>query len=694
MRKNLLIVATIFAALLFSSCEGGNKPSGRGENHSENGMYIGITGFNKYCYLYGSPTHRYWSLTNDNAYEFTSFVNSLSFSDANGDVINGTVLYYAIDNTLTYLEHCSFPEKLQNISIITFTDGLDQGSSARDREDGNNAYANNTNTYKEAINKKIQNLKINGVAIDAYAIGLRGSDIPNSQDVLALFNENLVKLSSKPENAMEVSSMSEVNAKFRTIAESLYKSSITTTFKVVIPEPGDDNMPERFTLDLPDNAATPDASKVYIEGNYDKVNRALKNIKYVGCMSSSGSVVKQEEYQGDILFSFENFTDEKGEQIDATKMNVRQWNIYAGTSTWIANIEFSKQRQPKPEIQRASAVAVLLLDCSSSLGADLAKVKAAANDFIKTLANGVGDTSGTSTPSDPTDPSTTDNSKHCWKLSYTYEGMQIETYQWGTEDEIKAGVAEARTEGIVMSYSLSAANDEYSCESMNSTEVDETYYIKHPWGTGADADWTWKQMEEQTDGTFIYVGLWGGVGANINTTASDASAAWFSASAISGASSLTIGDVVKFIYNPSSTSLSVAKVSSGSASTKAQVRFVKSGTNELVIALGIANSAEDALLAYHEFGTGTGTSEYYEIEAGTAYPYAYWLADGTDEEGWYGWSGSYQTYNFQAGKKYTYTLDSNSVSITLDGSANAPAKVIYTKQFSGTNLQQDKTNRK
>lgn len=72
-----------------------------------------------------------------------------------------------------------------------------------------------------------------------------------------------------------------------------------------------------------------------------------------------------------------------------------------------------------------------------------------------------------------------------------------------------------------------------------SEPVEQTYFIKHPWGGG---DWTWKQMEknedlrfalftvdgEKTDTIMGYkiIAPYGGTGVNINTAASDENATW------------------------------------------------------------------------------------------------------------------------------------------------------------------------
>lgn len=107
--------------------------------------------------------------------------------------------------------------------------------------------------------------------------------------------------------------------------------------------------------------------------------------------------------------------------------------------------------------------------------------------------------------------------------------------------------------------------------------------------------------------------------------------------------------------------------------TNAQIRFVKGVTNYPVLALGVKYEGE--LVAYYEFGNTTGTSEYFEIPAGMLNPVAYWEEEGDDAEGWYYWTEPY-TYTFEAGKKYTYTLEGENVSIVEDGANNAPAKRV------------------
>ena len=497
MKKHFFILMATITTLL-CACKG-NDPSNPGgtsnttktvnESHSDAGMYVGITSFSDNVKYYGSESSRYYSLSKSNSANFTSFIDGLSMGDA-------TVLYYAVDNNLRYIENCQFPNDLTSVNIITFTDGLNQGSRALDKQDGNHSYAADDKTYVAEINRKIKSSIVGDQPINAYAIGIRGRDVQG--DAAKTFSDNLVQLSSNKENAMEVANMDEVSAKFKEIAESLYKKSESRTLCITIPMPSE-NEKERFTFD---DVAEATASKCYLEGVY--ADGALTNIKYVGCMSTSGSKVLETSAGGvKIKFEFENFIDNNGNSISTQKM--QQWHMEPSQTTWTRNSEFKPSEAIVTTEERKTAVVMLILDCSSSLGNDFAKVKSAASDFIKTLAGEV--TGGNDNPGGGNDP----------------------------------------------------GNDPGN----NPDPSSASYYIKHPWGTGLDADWSWQEMTQSGD-NYVYEGLWGGVGANINTEANDKGATWIDKSDISGASELSIGDDVKFTYNPNNNTLSATKTSSGS----------------------------------------------------------------------------------------------------------------------------------
>ena len=92
------------------------------------------------------------------------------------------------------------------------------------------------------------------------------------------------------------------------------------------------------------------------------------------------------------------------------------------------------------------------------------------------------------------------------------------------------------------------------------TPVEEKMYIKHPWGTGADADWSWQEMAKETYSVYeawVYEGKWGGVGCNIADNAEGKDAAWYPADKIQFLSpdelvlaAPAVGTDAKFVYIP------------------------------------------------------------------------------------------------------------------------------------------------
>lgn len=73
-----------------------------------------------------------------------------------------------------------------------------------------------------------------------------------------------------------------------------------------------------------------------------------------------------------------------------------------------------------------------------------------------------------------------------------------------------------------------------------------SYYIKHPWN---GEDWTW-QLMAQEDGSYTYIGVWNGIGANINTSADDNGSAWYPSEDIYGSEDVANGSTVTFVFTP------------------------------------------------------------------------------------------------------------------------------------------------
>lgn len=360
MKKHIFsvaILALVITLTTFTSCR---KPKTEDNTPAKEGLYLGIIGFNQELY-----TMPLGLLNQDTKHNFENFVDGLTMQD-------GTILYHAVNTGLNSLAKAKVPENLINVSVVTFTDGLDQGSIAL-------SDYNSSSEYLSAVNTRITNELIGGNHISAYSIGVRGSDM----DDIESFRNNLNKLSSDPaHNVFEVNNMSEASEKFAQIAQQLYNQS--TFYNVTLKLPvQDNNTLIRFTFDNVSNAA---ASQCYIEGTYIRNNglAQLTDIHYVGLECMSGYTITGASESIFNVFSFKNLTDLSGNQISTD--NVSQWKWNESTQNWNINSEFSQSHNTEIVNEYKSAMIMLVLDCSSSLSNDFTNMKTAANGFIETLS--------------------------------------------------------------------------------------------------------------------------------------------------------------------------------------------------------------------------------------------------------------------------------------------------------------------
>ncbi len=360
MKKHIFsvaILALVVTLTTFTSCR---KPKTEDNTPAKEGLYLGIIGFNQELY-----TMPLGLLNQDTKHNFENFVDGLTMQD-------GTILYHAVNTGLNSLAKAKVPENLINVSVVTFTDGLDQGSIAL-------SDYNSSSEYLSAVNTRITNELIGGNHISAYSIGVRGSDM----DDIESFRNNLNKLSSDPaHNVFEVNNMSEASEKFAQIAQQLYNQS--TFYNVTLKLPvQDNNTLIRFTFDNVSNAA---ASQCYIEGTYIRNNglAQLTDIHYVGLECMSGYTITGATESIFNVFSFKNLTDLSGNQISTD--NVSQWKWNESTQNWNINSEFSQSHNTEIVNEYKSAMIMLVLDCSSSLSNDFTNMKTAANGFIETLS--------------------------------------------------------------------------------------------------------------------------------------------------------------------------------------------------------------------------------------------------------------------------------------------------------------------
>lgn len=331
-------------------------------NGLEKGLYMGIIGFSGDLIDKGDMS----LLAPNTKSSFISFVNNLTTE-------KNTLLYYAVDKALDKLTTTLFPNNLSNVYLVTFTDGLDQGSLPAINYDPYTSKAQ----YRTYLDNRIKSTLVQGMPLTAYTIGIRGGDVTNVEE----FHNNLVSLASPEENAMEVTSMSEVNNRFQEIAEQLTSITQTQTMSIKFPML-DDGQKYRFTFD---NVSSATQSNCYIEGTLNVRNNTLNNVRYVGLTCSSGTSIQGTRNGLNISFDFVDLKDANGNSLSMDYVK----EYYLDGSYWQVNSEFDKGDDIKVTVERSSAAIMLVLDCSSSLqvGSDkFTEMKTHVKAFIETLA--------------------------------------------------------------------------------------------------------------------------------------------------------------------------------------------------------------------------------------------------------------------------------------------------------------------
>lgn len=381
----------------------------------DNGIYLGVTGFNQTLYEY--PVLQLNESTVDG---YRNFVDGLTMK-------NGTLLYYSVDKALNALQSTELPADISTAAIVTFTDGLDQGSMMMDVP-----YEDDM-AYLDALNQRIKTETVSDQPITAFSIGIRGKDVAD----IDMFRANLTKLASSSDNAMEVSSMSEVNAKFKEIAEKLSQSNYVQTINLKMPGLSNGTR-VRFTLD---NVNSANNSQIYIEGKFYLKEKSLEEVQYVGLTSTSGTTVKGTVDGIFVNFTFEGVHTDNNVLIKSEFTD--EWTYIASSGTWQINSEFDKTENSDIVTERSSAVIMLVLDCSSSLADDFVKAQTNAKDFINTLYQAVG---GTENPGEQEETiySTTpkDLTLAIWKDGTRYY-LTPEQYQ-------NANLANCQVEGLTI----------------------------------------------------------------------------------------------------------------------------------------------------------------------------------------------------------------------------------------------------
>ncbi len=391
----------------------------------EEGIYLGIIGFNND--LTKKPIKR---LTDANKSEFKSFINSLT-------QLNLTALYWADYSALDMMENFEISPDLQlkKVALVTFTDGLDNQSLSSD--DFNPGPYDSHADYLDAIHSMIMDEDgIHGQPVTAYSIGLKGADVTDE----AKF-ENTLEMLATEETGDEkyffrVSDMNEVGQLFADIAASLYSVSTTINVGVYIPGGYDNGQVIRYTFD---NVSAATSSNLYIEATYhcSGSSRTLENIKYEGFIPGASTISSSATGpNNELYFQFNDLKYSNGDPVSQSEI-ISKSRLWKQTSSgaWDGETEMNMAELP-PIIDedKSSALIMLVLDSTTSLGSDFARMQNEAKNFVEILVNG-GSGVTESSPCDDNPCATLANSTHICTVNgsdyvcgcnsgYTWNGWQ------------------------------------------------------------------------------------------------------------------------------------------------------------------------------------------------------------------------------------------------------------------------------
>ena len=325
------------------------------------GLYLGIIGFNQQLYKMGIE-----QLNAESKPRFDSFVSGLTSK-------NGTLLYYSVDDAIRTLQKAQYPDDLFNVSLITFTDGLDQGSSMMiDNYPGDSEYLG-------ILHNRLASSSVAGLPLTSYSVGLKGNDVTD----VSMFRSNLRQLSYPESNAYEVSDMSSVNSRFQEIANQVNQKLTSTKYTLGLTIPGQANGTRmRFTLD---EASSATGSSIYIEGVFNLSTKSLTDVTYHGLTCSSGSTVAGKVSGIFVSFTFADIVPLVGGNLYQSRIS--HWLYIPSSGTWQKNSEFSAANNANVTVTKIkkSAVVLLNLDCSKSLGSQFSTLQSHAKSFIAKL---------------------------------------------------------------------------------------------------------------------------------------------------------------------------------------------------------------------------------------------------------------------------------------------------------------------
>ena len=328
----------------------------------ENGLYVGLVGFNDNMYFKPIST-----LDMNNVSEFNSFITSLD------NTPRANILYYSVDRAIDSLMAMPTPEHLRNVSLVTLCHSLDMGSPRKSDWKYQDRFE-----YGDAIRDRIASQKVSGLPIEAFAVGLRGTDASISED----FADQVNNLVSDESHAYLVDDMNQLGDTLQGIADKIIAKYITQNLNLTTISL-DNGMKVRYTFDIFDSADVED-SETYIEGTYQADGDKLTELVYQGLTCSSASPLAPTEANDLYLtYRFNDIKLDSGEPFNVSTIQEWRWN--KRYNIWQRNAEFDPSQQTVDLF--SSALLMLAVECSSTFNAnDFALLKSQCSDFIGKMA--------------------------------------------------------------------------------------------------------------------------------------------------------------------------------------------------------------------------------------------------------------------------------------------------------------------
>jgi fibronectin type 3 domain-containing protein len=326
----------------------------------------------------------------------------------------GTALFYSVHKALANLKsgETRYPPNLDSVNMVTFTDGLDNGSTGMSAISPIEGRTFDSDAeYTAYLSGQIASLTIADKPVTAYSVGVRGSDVTDT----AKFDSNLAQIASVGKS-QSLTDFANLQTTFQSIADGLqitHTTSTAFTMKTTLLASG---AKVRMTFDVTGASSTDAAaSSKYIEGvisrtgTGESVAYTFDSITYAGGLGSDQGAgpISGVRDGAEVYFAF---TGVEGYDPDADESKAKQWIMAPDATAWQVNSEYDVEGAIDERIETRSSIIYLVLDASTSLNAtQIGQIRDAAAVFINSLYNQL---NGMTSPSAPSGVTAAAQSSH------------------------------------------------------------------------------------------------------------------------------------------------------------------------------------------------------------------------------------------------------------------------------------------